>query len=234
MSANPKDFLQPTSTLSAEAIRPFPASRKIFVPGSRPDLKIGMREVTLTPTPSSHGAEENPPITIYDTSGPYTDPTAHIDLRAGLAPLREKWILERNDTVLLDGPSSEYGRGRAHDPKLASRRFGDIRKPRRARRGARARHHPEQHQPPGIRADDHRPQLPGEDQHQYRQLGRVLEHRGGSRENGVVGALGRRHAHGPVHRQAHPRDARVDNPQFPGAGRHGADLPGAGKGRRQG
>ena len=62
MSANPKDFLQPTSALSAEAIRPFPASCKIFVPGSRPDLKVGMREVTLTPTPSSHGAEENPPI----------------------------------------------------------------------------------------------------------------------------------------------------------------------------
>ena len=64
MSANPKDFLQPTSTLSAEAIRPFPASRKIFVPVSRPDLQVGMREVTQTPTPSSHGAEENPPITI--------------------------------------------------------------------------------------------------------------------------------------------------------------------------
>ena len=136
MSANPKDFLQPTSTLSAEAIRPFPASRKIFVPGSRPDLQVGMREVTQTPTPSSHGAEENPPITIYDTSGPYTDPTAHIDLRAGLAPLRVKWILERHDTVQLDGPSSEYGRGRARDPKLASLRFEHIRKPRRAKAGA--------------------------------------------------------------------------------------------------
>ena len=71
MSANPKDFLQPTSTLSAEAIRPFPASRKIYVEGSNPSLQVGMREVTLTPTPSSHGAEENPPVTVYDTSGPY-------------------------------------------------------------------------------------------------------------------------------------------------------------------
>jgi len=136
MSANPKDFLQPTSTLSAEAIRPFPASRKIYVAGSRPDLQVGMREVTQTPTPSSHGAEENPPITIYDTSGPYTDPSAHIDLRAGLAALREKWILDRNDTVQLDGPSSEYGRARARDPKLASLRFEHIRKPRRAKAGA--------------------------------------------------------------------------------------------------
>ncbi|HSE12954.1 MAG TPA: phosphomethylpyrimidine synthase ThiC, partial [Rudaea sp.] len=136
MSANPKDFLQPTSTLSAEAIRPFPASRKIYVTGPRPDIRVAMREVTQTPTPSSHGAEENPPVTVYDTSGPYTDPTAHIDLRAGLAALREKWILERNDTVQLDGPSSEYGRARARDPKLASLRFEHIRKPRRAKAGA--------------------------------------------------------------------------------------------------
>ena len=95
-----------------------------------------MREVTQTPTPSSHGAEENPPITVYDTSGPYTDPSARIDLRAGLAPLREPWILERNDTVQLDGPSSEYGRARARDPKLAHLRFEHIRKPRRAKSGA--------------------------------------------------------------------------------------------------
>ncbi len=151
MSANPKDFLQPISTLSADdtkdgrvatpgevakATAPFPASRKIFVPGSRPDLRVAMREVTQTPTPSSHGAEENPPITIYDTSGPYTDPTARIDLRAGLAPLRSLWILERNDTVQTDGPSSEFGRARARDPKLASLRFEHIRKPRRAKASA--------------------------------------------------------------------------------------------------
>ena len=135
MSANPKDILQPTSALSAEATRPFPASRKIYVPGSRPDIRVGMREVTLTPTPSTHGAEENPPVTVYDTSGPYTDPRAHIDLRAGLAPVRGKWILERKDTEMLDGPSSEYGRVRARDPRLSSLRFEHIRKPHRARRG---------------------------------------------------------------------------------------------------
>src|SRR5512143_2557333 len=130
MSANPKEFLKPASALSAEATRPFPASRKIFVPGSRPDIKVGMREVALSATPSSSGAEENPPVTIYDTSGPYTDPGATIDLRAGLAALREKWILERHDTEQLKDLSSEYGRARERDPKLASLRFKHIRKPR--------------------------------------------------------------------------------------------------------
>ncbi|HYA38383.1 MAG TPA: phosphomethylpyrimidine synthase ThiC [Candidatus Methylomirabilis sp.] len=136
MSAHPKEFLKPHAPLSDEATRPFPASRKIFVAGGRPDIKVGMREIAQTPTPTSRGLEENPPITVYDTSGPYTDPTAHIDLRAGLAPMREKWILERNDTVQLAGPSSEYGRARERDPRLASLRFEHIRKPRRAKPGA--------------------------------------------------------------------------------------------------
>ncbi|UCF77354.1 MAG: phosphomethylpyrimidine synthase ThiC, partial [Betaproteobacteria bacterium] len=136
MSANPKDFLKPISPLSEAATRPFPASRKIFVNGSRPDLRVGMREVTLTPTPSSRGAEENPSITIYDTSGPYTDTSATIDLRKGLAPLRAQWILERGDTEQLDGPSSEYGRARERDLKLAALRFEHLRKPRRAKSGA--------------------------------------------------------------------------------------------------
>jgi len=136
MSANPKEFLRPVSALSETAIAPYPASRKIHVAGSRPDLQVGMREVAQTPTPTQHGAEENPPITVYDTSGPYTDPRTRIDLRAGLAPLREKWILERHDTVPLDGPSSEYGRMRARDPKLAHLRFEHIRNPRRAKSGA--------------------------------------------------------------------------------------------------
>ncbi len=113
MSAIPKEFLNKTAALPDDATRPFPNSRKIFVPGSRPDLKVGMREITLTPTATSQGAEDNPPITVYDTSGPYTDPNATIDLRAGLAPLRARWIAERNDTEQLAGPSSEYGRARA-------------------------------------------------------------------------------------------------------------------------
>ncbi len=136
MSANPKELLKPASSLSVEAIRPFPNSRKIFVPGSRADIRVGMREVTLTPTPSRNGAEENPPVTIYDTSGPFSDPAATIDLRQGLAPLRKPWILERNDTEQLGGPSSEYGRERERDPNLTSLRFEHIRKPRRAKAGA--------------------------------------------------------------------------------------------------
>ena len=105
----------------------------------------------------------------------------------------------------------------------------------RARRSrARPRDHPEQHQPSRKRADDHRPQLPREDQRQHRQLGRVVVDRRGSREDDVGDPLGRRHGDGSVDRQEHPRDARVDHPQLAGADRHRADLPGAREGRRQG
>ena len=103
-------------------------------------------------------------------------------------------------------------------------------RPRRSR--ARPRDHPRQHQSPRARADDHRPQLPREDQRQHRQLRRVVVDRGGGREAALGHAVGRRHGDGPVHRQEHPRDARVDRPQLRGADRHGADLPGARKGRR--
>src|SRR3989344_1860832 len=136
MSANPKHFLKSAAPLSADAMAPYPSARKVYVPGSRPDIRVGMREIAQTPTPSGQGAEENPPITVYDTSGPYTDPAARIDLRTGLAPLREKWILERGDTAQLDGPSSEYGRARERDAMLASLRFEHLRKPRRAKPGA--------------------------------------------------------------------------------------------------
>jgi phosphomethylpyrimidine synthase len=97
MSAIPKDILNPTqaATLQADAIRPFPASRKIFVTGSRPDLRVPMREVAQTPTRTARGAEPNPAVTVYDTSGPYTDPDARIDLLKGLPPMRQKWIAER-------------------------------------------------------------------------------------------------------------------------------------------
>ena len=98
--------------------------------------------------------------------------------------------------------------------------------------GARARDHPRQHQSPRARADDHRPQLPGEDQRQHRQLRRVVVDRRGSREAALGDAVGRRHRDGSLHRQADPRDARVDHPQLAGADRHRADLPGAREGRR--
>jgi len=136
MSAIAEDFVRKTARLSDEVTKPFPASRKIYVEGSRPDVRAPMREVTLTPTQTNQGTEENPPVFLYDTSGPYTDPMARIDLLAGLADVRTAWIEERNDTDLLSVPSSEFGRRRQADPHLAHLRFAHIRTPRRARPGA--------------------------------------------------------------------------------------------------
>jgi phosphomethylpyrimidine synthase len=135
MSAIPDDFIRSTARVSEAVTRPFPNSRKIFVEGSRPDIRVPMREVSQDPTQASMGAEENPPVTIYDTSGPYTDPAASIDLLRGLPEVRSRWIEERGDTESLDGPSSEFGRARAADPALASLRFEHIRAPRRALAG---------------------------------------------------------------------------------------------------
>ncbi len=135
MSAVPEKILSNTVTLDAAVTRPFPNSRKVYVTGSRADIRVPMREVTLSPTPASFGAEPNPPVYVYDTSGPYTGTDARIDLRRGLPALREAWISERNDTELLSEVSSRYGRVRAHDPKLAHLRFAHIRKPRRAKPG---------------------------------------------------------------------------------------------------
>jgi len=135
MSAIPQDFINKTARLSEEITRAFPNSRKVFVEGSRTDIRVPMREVSQAPTQASMGAEDNPPITIYDTSGPYTDPAATIDLMQGLPALREAWIEARQDTERLDGPSSEYGQARARDAQLASLRFEHIRAPRRARAG---------------------------------------------------------------------------------------------------
>ncbi len=136
MSAIPQDFVDQTARLSEEVTRPFPSSRKIYVTGSRPDLRVPMREVTLTPTHAADGVEENPPLYLYDTSGPYTDPAAKIDLLQGLADLRAPWIEARGDTEQLGGPTSEYGRARQDDPALANLRFEHIHRPRRAKAGA--------------------------------------------------------------------------------------------------
>ena len=135
MSAIPQEFLQETARLSEEVTRPFPKSAKIYVPGSRPDLRVGMRRIEQDATQTQNGTEENPPVYVYDTSGPYTDPSARIDLTQGLAPLRQRWIEERGDTELLSGPTSDYGRARQDDAQLASLRFEHIRTPRRAKAG---------------------------------------------------------------------------------------------------
>ncbi len=96
-----------------------------------------MREITLTPTKSMNGGAPvpNEPIVVYDTSGPYTDPSAKIDLRMGLSALRRDWILSRGDVDQLPDVTSEYGRLRAADPKLSDLRFQHIRKPLRAKHG---------------------------------------------------------------------------------------------------
>ncbi len=114
----------------------YPASEKIYVQGSRPDIQVPMRKINLSDTPVHFGAvEKNGPLYVYDTSGVYTDPNVEIDLKKGLSPIRSAWINERNDTEELSGPSSDYGQQRLEDPKTADLRFEHIRKPRRAKAG---------------------------------------------------------------------------------------------------
>jgi len=124
MNANPK-FLAASAHVDAAAVQPLPSSRKIHVGR----LRVPMREIA-----QSGG---NPPIFVYDTSGPYTDPDAGIDIQKGLPALREQWITARGDTQVLDGLTSEYGQKRLADPKLAELRFDLHRKPRRALSGKR-------------------------------------------------------------------------------------------------
>ena len=134
MNANPK-FLNTNARVDEGATKPFAKSRKIHVEGSRPDIRVPMREVSLSDTPASMGAERNPPIFVYDTSGPYTDPAALIDIRDGLVPMRAPWIEKRGDTERLTGLTSEFSRARLHDAELAELRFNLKRTPRRAKDG---------------------------------------------------------------------------------------------------
>ena len=117
--------------------RILPASRKVYIEGSRPDIQVPMREIILDPTPvqgiSENDWEQNPPFYVYDTSGVYTDPDVEIDLTRGLPKLREGWIAERGDTEQLHGLSSTYGQARARDISTANLRFAHIDKPRRAK-----------------------------------------------------------------------------------------------------
>ncbi len=135
MNAIPETVIHDAVTAKRAAIKPFPASEKVYVQGSRDDLRVPMRRITQSPTPTAKGDEENPPVYVYDTSGPYTDPSQSIDLRQGLPALRSAWIRERGDTVQLDGPSSSYGRARQNDAQLGSLRFEHIRNPLKARDG---------------------------------------------------------------------------------------------------
>ncbi len=134
MNANPK-FLSQAARVDAAAIAPLPNSRKVYVEGSRPDIRVPMREISQADTPAGMGEEKNPPIYVYDCSGPYTDPAVKIDIRSGLPALREGWIVERGDTETLDKLSSDYGQQRLSNPELAELRFNLKRAPRRAKHG---------------------------------------------------------------------------------------------------
>ena len=129
-------FVANQAQVDEAAIAPLPNSRKIYVEGSRPDIQVPMREISQSDTPTGMGGEKNPPIYVYDCSGPYTDPTAKIDIRAGLPALRQQWIEERGDTEVLNDLTSDFGRERAGDKALDELRFPGLhRKPRRAKAG---------------------------------------------------------------------------------------------------
>ena len=113
----------------------YPNSDKIYLAGSRADMRVPLRQIRQDDTVSAQGREPNPPIPVYDTSGPYGDPNAEIDLKQGLADVRGTWIAERGDTEQLAGLSSEYGQARAHDPQTAHLRFNQITRPLRAQSG---------------------------------------------------------------------------------------------------
>jgi phosphomethylpyrimidine synthase len=134
MNANIK-FTAEAAQVDAAAIKPLPNSRKIYVQGSRPDLLVPMREISQADTPDGMGAEINAPIYVYDCSGPYTDPSVKIDIRSGLAAMREAWIVERDDTEALPKLTSDYGQQRLEAPELADMRFNLSRAPRRAKAG---------------------------------------------------------------------------------------------------
>src|SRR5690625_6974282 len=103
-------ILSESAQVDQASVQPFTGSRKIYVTGSRPDLRVPMREISLADTPTEFGGEKNAPLRVYDTSGPYTDPEVSIDLRGGLPDLRTAWIEERGDAEILSGTSSALDR----------------------------------------------------------------------------------------------------------------------------
>ena len=130
-----KEFINEDATLDPSALQSFSNSKKVYIEGSSPDIQVPFREISISDTPSEFGAEKNAPVLVYDTSGPYTDPQYDIDIQNGLPALRTKWISDREDTEVLDGPSSDYGKERKNDPELEKMRFNLLRKPRKAKPG---------------------------------------------------------------------------------------------------
>ncbi|GAA4652697.1 phosphomethylpyrimidine synthase ThiC [Kistimonas scapharcae] len=125
-------FLSESAQADQQAVQPFPNSRKVYLTGSRPDIRVPVREISLSDTVTESGSEKNDPVLVYDTSGPYTDPDVEIDIRKGLAHLRKHWIEEREDTEQLAAFTSEYANRSLQDPRLSHLQFGLIRTPRRA------------------------------------------------------------------------------------------------------
>ena len=117
---------------------PLPGSSKVYAMGrTHAQLRVPFREISLSPTHHANGRiENNPSIVVYDTSGPFTDPTAKIDLRQGLEPLRESWITGRGDVVQLEQLTSEYGRARLADTRLDALRFHTRHRPYRSKAGS--------------------------------------------------------------------------------------------------
>ncbi|WP_374979122.1 phosphomethylpyrimidine synthase ThiC [Pseudomonas solani] len=135
MTAKQQANLSESAQVDQQSIQPFPRSQKVYVQGSRPDIRVPMREISLDVTPTAFGGEINAPVMVYDTSGPYTDPSVTIDVRKGLADVRSKWIDDRGDTELLAGLSSSFGQERLASPELTAMRFAHVRNPRRAKAG---------------------------------------------------------------------------------------------------
>jgi len=112
-----KTFTNQNARVDESSVQPFPRSEKIYIQGSRPDIQVPMREISLHDTPTDFGGEKNSPVRVYDTSGPYTDPELHADVREGLADIRSAWINDRSDTEFLDANSSDFTQERLHDQK---------------------------------------------------------------------------------------------------------------------
>ncbi|MEY4589214.1 MAG: thiamine biosynthesis protein ThiC [Pseudomonadota bacterium] len=128
-------FVSQNAKVDEGSVKPFPRSQKIYVTGSRPDIRVPMREISLFDTPTDMGGEQNPPVRVYDTSGPYSDPSITIELRRGLPDIRSQWILDRADTEILAGSSSAFTRQRLDDAALQQLRFEHLRAPRQAKSG---------------------------------------------------------------------------------------------------
>ncbi len=135
MNTSVEKILSQTAEVDKASIQPFTGSQKIYVQGSRPDIQVPMREIALADTPTAFGGEKNPPVRVYDTSGPYTDPRVTIDLRKGLPDVRTRWIEERGDTEILADSDSEFTKLRLSDASLDHLRFNLTRQPRRAKPG---------------------------------------------------------------------------------------------------